>query len=87
LPPGRPSLNLLVAMPRRQIGALVAAVGIVGILIAVLANPLGIGNAEAEGTFGWKQVVLLGVGIALVIAGAVMALRSPEDNGRTTAAE
>jgi sugar phosphate permease len=73
-------------MPRRQIGALVGAVGIVAILIAVLANPLGIGNAED--TFGWKQVVLLGIGIALVIAGAVTALRSPPDGGnRTTAAE
>jgi len=74
-------------MPRRQIGALVGAVGIVAILIAVLANPLGIGNAEAEGTFGWKQVVLLGIGIALVIAGAVMALRSPDGGNRNTAPE
>ena len=74
-------------MQRRQLGVLLGVVGIVTILIAVLANPLGIGNAQAEGTFGWKQVVLLAVGVVLAAAGAVLALRSPRNNGRTTASE
>jgi hypothetical protein len=62
-------------MSRRQIGVVVALVGVVAALIAALADPLGIGGAED--TFGWKQGALLAVGILLVIAGGVMALRPP----------
>jgi hypothetical protein len=62
-------------MSRRQIGMVVALVGVVAALIAVLADPLGIGGDED--TFGWKQVVLLAIGIVLVIAGGFMALRAP----------
>jgi hypothetical protein len=48
-------------------------VGVVAALIAALANPLGIGDPG----WGWKQSVLLAVGILLIIAGGVMTLRSP----------
>jgi hypothetical protein len=51
----------------------VVLVGVIAALIAVLANPLGI----ADPGFGWKQGVLLAIGILLIIAGGVMALRSP----------
>jgi hypothetical protein len=51
----------------------VVLVGVVAALLAVLANPLGIGHAG----FGWKQGVLLAVGILLIIAGGVVVLRSP----------
>ena len=51
----------------------VVLVGVVAALIAALANPLGIGDPG----FGWKQGVLLAIGILLIIAGGVMALRSP----------
>ena len=51
----------------------VILVGVVAALIAALANPLGIGDPG----FGWKQGVLLAIGILLIIAGGVMALRSP----------
>ena len=60
-------------MSRRQIGLVVIVVGVVAALLAVLANPLGIGHAG----FGWKQGVLLAVGILLIIAGGVMVVRSP----------
>ena len=50
----------------------VVLVGVVAALIAALANPLGIGDPG----FGWKQGVLLAIGILLIIAGGVM-LRSP----------
>jgi hypothetical protein len=62
-------------MSRRQIGMVVALVGVVAALIAALADPLGIGGAEDE--FGWKQILLLAVGILLIISGGVLALRSP----------
>lgn len=60
-------------MSRRQIGIVVVLVGVVAALIAALANPLGIGDPG----FGWKQGVLLAIGILLIIAGGVMVLRSP----------
>lgn len=53
---------------------MVVLVGVVAALIAALADPLGIGGDEG---FGWKQGVLLAIGILLIIAGGVMALRSP----------
>jgi hypothetical protein len=53
----------------------IVLVGVVAALIAALADPLGIGGAEDE--FGWKQISLLVVGILLIIAGGVLALRSP----------
>ena len=70
-------------MPRRQIGVLLAVVGIAAVLVAVLADPLGIGGKED--TFGWKQIVLLAVGVVFAVAGALLAWRSPGD-GRTSAA-
>jgi hypothetical protein len=60
-------------MPRRQLGVLLAVVGIAAILVAVLADPLGIGGKED--TFGWKQIVLLAVGVALAVAGALVGRR------------
>lgn len=64
-------------MSRRQIGIVVVLVGVVAALIAALANPLGIGDPG----FGWKQGVLLAIGILLIIAGGVMMLRSPGSHG------
>lgn len=60
-------------MSSRQAGLLIVVVGIAAALLAALANPLGIGN---EG-FGWKQVVLLVVGIVVAVIGAVVMLRAP----------
>jgi hypothetical protein len=61
-------------MSRRQIGIVVALLGVVAALIAALADPLGIGGSSG---FGWTQGLLLAVGILLVIAGGVMVVRSP----------
>jgi hypothetical protein len=47
---------------------LIVLVGVVAALIAGLANPLGIGE---EG-FGWKQGLLLLIGIVLIIGGGVI---------------
>jgi hypothetical protein len=60
-------------MERRQIGALVIAVGVLAILVAVLADPLGIGGKED--TFGWKQIVLLAVGVVVALGGLVVIRR------------
>jgi hypothetical protein len=66
--------SVLAAMSGRQLGTVIALVGLVAALIAALANPLGIGHQG----FGWKQGLLLGVGIVLIIAGVAVALRSPK---------
>jgi hypothetical protein len=60
----------------------VVLVGVVAALVGALADPLGIGHSGSG--FGWKQGVLLAIGVLLIIGGGVMALRSP--NGGTGAA-
>jgi hypothetical protein len=67
-------------MSRRQIGMVVVLVGVVVALIAALANPLGISDPG----WGWKQSVMLALGILVIIAGGAMALRSPS-TGETVA--
>ena len=61
-------------MTSRQIGIAAVLVGVVAALVAALADPLGIGHTGSG--FGWKQSVLLGVGILLIIAGGVVLVRS-----------
>ena len=42
-------------------------VGVTAVLVAVLANPLGIGHAG----FGWKKLLLSAIGVAVAVAGAL----------------
>lgn len=58
-------------MQQRQIGTVAIVVGVVAALVALLADPVGIGGEED--TFGWKQVVLL-VGGLLVAGAGVLAV-------------
>jgi hypothetical protein len=53
-------------------------VGVAAALLAALANPLGIGDPG----FHWRQGLLLGVGIVLAIAGAVIAWRASSSETR-----
>jgi len=55
-----------------RIGLLVAGVGLVEVLIALLSNPLGI----SHGSFGAKHVALLIVGIGLIVGGLVAQRRA-----------
>lgn len=67
-------------MQIRQIGALAIALGALAIALALLADSIGIGGNEDK--FGWKQVTLLVVGIALAIGGVVALVRGPgEESG------
>ncbi len=54
----------------RPTGIIALVLGIAAILLAVLADSLGIGGQED--TFGWKQVVLLVLGV--VAAGVGVAI-------------
>ncbi len=56
----------------RQTGIGMIVLGVAAALLAALANPLGIGDPG----FHWKQGLLLGVGIVLAIAGAVVLWRA-----------
>jgi hypothetical protein len=60
-------------MSPRQTGVLLLVVGLAAALLAVLANPLGIGHSG----FGWHQVLLLVVGIVLALVGVGVVLRAP----------
>jgi hypothetical protein len=73
-------------MREKQLGGLVLGLGIVAVLIATLADTVGIGAEEAE--FGWKQGILLGAGIlAIVVGGLAIAgvIRFPEARERPPA--
>lgn len=50
----------------RPTGAIALGVGILLILVAVLADTLGVGGQSG---FGWKQAVLLGLGVIASIVG------------------
>ena len=51
-------------------------------LLAVLANPLGIGHSG----FGWHQVLLLVVGVVVALLGAALVVRAP-DSGPSSGPE
>ena len=59
-------------MERKSIAYVIIAVGVVMVLVALLADVLGIG---AEG-FGWRRGVLLAAGVVVAIGG-VAYLRAP----------
>ncbi|HEX3285131.1 MAG TPA: hypothetical protein VHT50_10875 [Mycobacterium sp.] len=50
----------------KRVGYALIAFGALAALVAVLADPLGIGGEEG---FGWKQGFLLSVGVNLAIGG------------------
>jgi uncharacterized membrane protein YbaN (DUF454 family) len=55
-----------------QVGWLLVVLGVIGVFLAALADPLGIGS----GGFGWHQILLLVVGVVLFVVGAVVARRA-----------
>lgn len=58
----------------KKIGPIAIAIGVIIVLVAALADPIGIG-AEDSG-FGWKQVVGVIVGALVAIAGIAISMRS-----------
>ncbi len=51
--------------PSRQVGLACIGIGVVIALVCGLAETFGIGG----GTFGWKQMVGVGVGCVIALAG------------------
>ena len=61
-------------MSRRTLGIIVAAVGVIVVVVAVLADQIGIGSDD---TFGWKQIVGVGVGVVVAALGLILTLYQP----------
>ena len=59
-------------MDPRPLGVLLVLIGGVGTAIAALADPLGL-SINADGTFGWLQIVGVIVGAVVVLLGLVIA--------------
>ncbi len=59
----------------RQTGFVITAVGVAIALVSGLAEVAGVGG----GTFGWKQVVGVAVGVAIALAGLYVVGRSSTD--------
>jgi hypothetical protein len=57
-------------MDRRSQAGVVIVIGVLMVLLALLADTLGIGHAG----FGWKRGVLLAAGVVVVAIGAWLAL-------------
>ena len=53
-------------MERRNIAWAAIAIGVIMVLVALLADTLGIG----ESGFGWKRGLFLAVGVVVLLAGA-----------------
>jgi hypothetical protein len=60
------------AIARSRTGIYVAGLGLLAVLLALLANPLGISG----GGFGTKHVLLLLVGISLIVGGLIAQRRA-----------
>jgi hypothetical protein len=50
----------------KLVGYAAIAFGVLAVLVAVLADPLGIGGREG---FGWKQGLLLSLGVSVALGG------------------
>ena len=53
-------------MSAKRVGYAAIAFGVLAVLVAVLADPLGIGGQDG---FGWKQALLLSVGVTVALGG------------------
>jgi hypothetical protein len=54
---------------RTPIGTAALIVGVVAVLLAVLADELGVGGQSG---FGWKQGILLALGVASAVVGVAL---------------
>ncbi len=59
-------------MDPRQRAVVLLVVGGLLVLVSAAADRLGMGGAPG---FGWKQIVGVGLGVVLVVAGAASLLR------------
>jgi hypothetical protein len=58
-------------MDERPMGLVVMIVGLIGLLVSVFADPLGIGEGEV---FGWLQITGTIIGAVVTLLGLALAL-------------
>jgi hypothetical protein len=63
----------------KRVGYATIALGVLAVLVALLADPLGIGGDEG---FGWKQAALFGGGEVLVAFGCAGVIYGSRPNPR-----
>lgn len=63
-------------MSTKTIGAIVAVVGLVVLLVSLLADVIGVGTGP--GMFGPRQIAGTVVGVVVLIVGIALALRQPQ---------
>jgi hypothetical protein len=68
----------------RPLGIVIAVIGVIGTLIAVLADPLGIGEGH---TFGWLQITGTVLGALVTLCGIAMAMEWIPYPARRTGAD
>ena len=56
-------------LKRKPLGTASVAVGVLAILLALLADEIGIGGSPG---FNWKQWILLAVGVAIALFGVAL---------------
>ena len=58
-------------MEQRPVGIFIAALGAVGIVVAALADPLGLGEGHV---FGWLQITGVVLGAVVLLLGLALAM-------------
>jgi len=61
-------------MSKKTIGLVLVIVGVIILVVALLADTIGIGGSPG---FGYKQWLMAGAGIILALVGAGLALWKP----------
>jgi hypothetical protein len=60
-------------MSNRNLGIAIFVIGLLVILISLLADVIGIG--ATGGVFGWKQILGVGIGVLVSLAGIIISRR------------
>jgi hypothetical protein len=57
---------------KKTLGIICLIVGIIGLILSLIADPVGIGGSPG---FGWKQIAGVIVGVILGIVGLLLSLK------------
>ena len=71
-------------MSQSTLGFVVAAIGVIVVVVSVLADPLGIGSSD---TFGWRQIAGVVIGAKIAVWGIVMLMRAADSRPDRTASD
>jgi uncharacterized membrane protein len=58
---------------RKVIGIVIGLIGVVLVVVAVIADYIGLSSGGAANSFGQRQMLVAGVGALLIVAGGAIA--------------